>query len=148
MKRILTLMGVIAFITMAFTFQNDVSDESTGEGIDFYQYGLDAALEKAFKEDKLVFVDIYATWCGPCKSLKATTFSDAEVGEYYNKTFVNIALNGEEGEGLEFAKKYQIKGYPTLLFLNYRGKVISSNIGFRDAEKFIELGKLAQHKNK
>jgi thioredoxin-related protein len=80
--------------------------------------------------------------------LKSTTFADSEVGAYYNETFINVALDGEKGEGLELAKKYGVTGYPTLLFINSDGIVVSSNAGYRNAKELIGLGKTVQNKRK
>lgn len=52
-------------------------------GIQFFEGSYAVALAKAKAENKLLFVDIYASWCGPCKRLKATTFRDPEVGAYF-----------------------------------------------------------------
>jgi len=98
----------------------------------------------AKKENKLIFLDVYATWCGPCKKLKSKTFSDKEVGDFYNQTFINVALDGEKGEGLELARKYGVRGYPTLLFIDANGKVVSGTSGYHNPSEFIALGKASK----
>jgi thiol:disulfide interchange protein len=84
---------------------------------------------------------MYAAWCGPCKRLKETTFTDPRVGEYFNANYINVALDAEKGEGFELARQYGIRGYPTLLFLDPSGSVIERAVGFHDAETLIALGK-------
>lgn len=111
------------------------------EGINFFKGSWDDALKKAKDEDKLIFLDVYATWCGPCKMLKANVFPNTDVGEFYNKNFVNLTLDGEKGKGKELARKYGVRAYPTLLFIDHEGKVVSSTAGYRDPKAFLEMGK-------
>ena len=61
-----------------------LSTTTYAQGIDFFGGSWTEALEKAAAEDKLIFVDAYAEWCGPCKVMAARVFPDAEVGDYFN----------------------------------------------------------------
>ncbi len=130
------LLGVLAF-----TFPSVDSKTNSAEGIEFKKSQWKDILVLAKKEKKLIFLDIYATWCGPCKKLKSKTFTDKAVGNYYNANFINVTLDGEIGEGLELAKKYKINAYPTLLFINEEGTVVAETVGFYNAKEFLKLGK-------
>lgn len=57
----------------------------SAQGIDFFKGEWEAALEQARNQDKLIFVDAYATWCGPCKRMAADVFPDPQVGAFYNR---------------------------------------------------------------
>ncbi len=109
-------------------------------GIEFHQGSWREALEKAKQEKKPIFLDVYATWCGPCKMLKARTFPNDKVGEFYNANFINVTVDGEKGEGLELARKYKVRGYPTLLYIDSDGKVIAQTSGYRNPKQFIQIG--------
>ncbi|MFZ1527927.1 MAG: thioredoxin family protein [Ferruginibacter sp.] len=109
--------------------------------IEFFNGKWADVLNKSKKENKPVFLDIYATWCGPCKLLKKETFVNKEVAKYYNSNFINVSLDGEQGEGLVLAEKYQITGYPTLLILDGNGNKKFETAGFLEPATFIEFGK-------
>lgn len=121
-------------------------EEKSKTGISFHQGNWDEVLETAKKENKPIFLDISASWCAPCKLLKANTFTDPEVGEFYNTNFINVAFDGEKGEGVLLADKFKISAYPTLLFVNPDGQIIAKVEGYKSPEQFIKLGK--QIKNK
>ncbi|MGY3052600.1 thioredoxin 1 [Pedobacter sp. UYEF25] len=106
------------------------------------------AAEKAVLEQKLVFVDAYAVWCGPCKQLKSTTFKDPNVADFFNKNFVNVTIDMEKGEGITLADKWQIDSYPTLMFLDASGKLVLSSIGYLNPRDLMEFGKQALAKQK
>ena len=84
----------------------------------FEELTLDKALDKAKAEGKLVFVDMYTSWCMPCKYMANTIFPKSEMGEYLNPRFVCVKFNTEEGEGAEIMKRYEISAFPTFLILN------------------------------
>ena len=113
------------------------------QGINFEKGSFKNALEKAKKENKLVFLDAYTTWCGPCKLLEKNVFPKQEVGDFYNKNFINSHVDMEKGEGIELAKKYKIYSYPSLFFINGDGEVVYKTAGYVDAKQFIEMGKAA-----
>ena len=115
------------------------TDVADGEGISFSKMTLQEAKQKALENDQLIFIDAYTTWCGPCKKMAATSFKDAEVGELFNEKFINLKIDCEEGEGIEFAKKYKIKAYPTLLIIDGEGKIVKSAIGSQSASALINF---------
>ncbi|GAA4293066.1 thioredoxin family protein [Aestuariibaculum suncheonense] len=112
------------------------------QGINFHHISLEEALEKAENENKLVFIDFYTVWCGPCKILAKYVFPQEKVGELFNKEFISIKLDAEK-QGAPAARKYGVNVYPTLLFLNSKGEVVCKGTGSISEEKFIELGKTA-----
>jgi thioredoxin-related protein len=65
------------------------------------------------------------------------------VGEYYNKNFINYKFDMEKGEGPEFASKYRVTAYPTLLYLTSDGKVLHRVMGAKQPEGFINEGRKA-----
>ena len=132
-----TLFSILAFslITLASFAQN----ESTN--IEFFKGTFEEALAKAQAEDKLVFMDAYTVWCGPCKWMSKNTFTDPKVAEYFNENFVNVKMDMEKGEGPGLARKYRVRGYPTLLFLNGDGSIAKTQLGALPAEPFLALGK-------
>ena len=100
-------------------------------------------LATAKTEHKLVFVDAYTTWCGPCKMMAQSTFTDSTVAAYYNATFVNAKIDMEHGQGVELAKRYGVQVYPSLLFIDGNGEVVHRSAGYLEATGFIALGKAA-----
>ncbi len=95
-----------------------LASSAFGQGIEFRDLKLKEALQAAEDEGKLVFVDAYTDWCGPCKWMAANMFPNEKIGQFYNKHFVCIQMDMEKGEGLAFAKNHSVRAYPTLLFLN------------------------------
>lgn len=113
-------------------------------GIQFSEEkNLDAVLEKSQKEGKMIFMDCYTHWCGPCKYLSANIFTLKSVGDYFNEHFVNVKFDMESVEGKKIATKYGVRAYPTLLFLNSKGEVEHTSIGCGGEQHLLMLGKTA-----
>ena len=118
--------------------------KTSAQGIAFFHGSWAEALEEAKKENKPIFVDGYAEWCGPCKRLSRSVFPLPEVGEYFNKHFVNVKMDMEKGDGPSFRRKYPLSAYPTLFFIQPDGELIKANRGApRDANSLISLAKNA-----
>ena len=100
-----------------------------GDGVRFFEGTFRQAKEKAKKENKLIMLDAYTTWCGPCKVLKNKVFPNKELGDYINANFVSIGVDMEAGEGPALANMYPIEGYPTILFMDASGKVKKKVLG-------------------
>lgn len=136
---IIAIASILVFFTCLYATRTpDVT--AAGGGIQFFKGSWQEALNKSKQENKPIFLDIYATWCGPCKLLKRTTFADKRVAKLYNEKFINVSLDGEIGDGLTLAEKFRIPGYPTLMILNGEGKPLVSNVGFLEAKDFIRFG--------
>ena len=98
--------------------------ENSTAGIEFIEEDWSALCNKQRSQNKLVFLDIYATWCGPCKMLKQYTFSDTSVGKFFNNNFVNVSVDGEKGVGPQLAQQFSIEGYPSLIITDAEGKPV------------------------
>lgn len=134
----IALVSVIAL----YAYNNSKVDfkEDAKGGIQFNKESWSNILDLAKKENKLIFLDIYATWCGPCKKLKKRTFSNDKVGAYFNEHFINVSLDGENGEGVNLSSKYNVSIYPSLFFIDGDGKTISKAEGFLNANEIIKFG--------
>ena len=107
------------------------------QGINFRDISLKEALEQSAAEKKPVFLDCYTTWCGPCKYMSEEVFVLKEAGDYFNPRFVSLKIDMEKGEGVEIAKKYAIRAYPTFLVLNSDGTVRHTVVGGGEIKDFI-----------
>jgi len=116
------------------------------QGIEFFHGTLAEALDKAKNEDKIVFMDCFTEWCGPCKRMAATTFTEEKVGHYFNANFINVKMDMEKGEGPDAAAKYNVTAYPTYLFINPKGELVHQSLGGMPADPFIEVAKTAMGK--
>lgn len=91
--------------------------------------GLSGVLDKAAREGKIVFLDLYTDWCLPCKVMDEEVFEDQATAEFMNKNFINYKVNAEKGEGPDLTVIYEVQGYPTHIFLDSRGRIIEKNLG-------------------
>ena len=115
--------------------------ESISQGMEFFEGAFDDALALAEEEDKLVFVDVYTMWCGPCIVMQETVFPLPEVGEYFNERFVNLKLDmeNEEQNGPEIGTRYKIGVVPTYLILDTDGTELGRATGGASASQFISM---------
>jgi thioredoxin 1 len=141
-KKILFLISLISAIILNSSFiKKEELKKPSESGITFNSLSFQEALKLAKKEKKNIFLDAYASWCGPCKILKKNVFSQQPVGEFFNKNFINLAIDMEEGEGPQLARKYRVQAYPTLLFINENGEVVGSAVGYHNETELISVAK-------
>ena len=110
------------------------------QGITFTKGNWQEVLAKAKAENKPIFVDFYAEWCGPCKFMAKNVFTDAEVAEYYNQHFISVKIDAEKEEP-ELVRASKIEAYPSLYYFSPDGNLINKNIGSLDKTRFIAFGK-------
>lgn len=163
-KRILITGALIILAALVFAClpKSENKDETASEvvmqktekavvtepGIQFLEENWAKALAEAKKQNKLIFLDAYTSWCGPCKMLKRNTFPDKAVGDFFNKNFVNIALDMEKGDGVAIAAKFGIDAYPTLLFADADGNMVTFTQGYMEAKQLLEFGNYGLSKKK
>lgn len=110
-----------------------------GQGIEFLHVGWEEAMKKAKEENKLLFVDAYAKWCGPCKAMAANVFTQKEAGDFFNANFINLKLDMEEMDGRTFGDKYPVRAYPTLFFIDGDGKMVLRVVGGQKLENLMAI---------
>ena len=112
MKRI-----VILSLLLAIVFSQVMAQEG---GILFEQTKKwKEIVDKAKKEKKLIFVDCYTDWCGPCQVMAQTVFVEDTVGKFFNQHFVNAKFEMEkDADGKMLKTKYGVEAYPTFLFID------------------------------
>lgn len=128
MKRKVTVAAVLVFL--GFGILNAQIDfikvTSSAE--------MDEVWEKAAAENKNVFVDVFATWCGPCKWMDANVFSLEEAGEFMSNGFISVKMNGESEYGTLFARANGLQAYPSLFIFNSDQKMMNMLVGAQEWE--------------
>ena len=135
MKRLLFIF-ILLMVLFSYTFAQT-------QGISFEETtSWKKVVKKAKEEKKLIFVDCYADWCGPCKRLASAVFTQDKVGDFFNRHFVNVRLNVEKDEdGKTMAQRWQVSALPTLLFVDPETEQpVHRIVGFGDADWLIGGG--------
>ncbi|WP_295938754.1 thioredoxin family protein [uncultured Alistipes sp.] len=128
MKKILLLV----FLTLGAV--SAVSAQTRFEELSFAE-----AKALAAKTDKLLFVDIYTSWCGPCVEMTRDVFPRKDVGEYMNARFICVKYDGEkDADGVALVKDYGIKSVPTFLVFDASGKLVDRAVGGMEAADFLK----------
>jgi len=110
---------------------------------------LEEAQQLSQQEPKKVFIDVYTSWCGPCKLMDKTTFNDINVANYVNSNYYAVKLNAESTQIVnykgskiserELAKSFEVKGYPTIVLIDENFEGTTSKLGYMRANQFKEL---------
>jgi TolA-binding protein len=95
-------------------------------------------LARAKQENKYVFIDFFAVWCGPCKRMDEVTFTDEKVGALLG-SMIAADWDAEKEPWSAVAKKYKVSAYPTLLVIGPDGKEVDRHLGFLEPAEFIEV---------
>jgi thioredoxin-related protein len=106
--------------------------------IKFLRGPLHEAVTRAQTEKKPVMIDFITDWCRWCDTLDARTYSDAGVADYINSAVVPIKIDAEKGEGIDIAKKYGVRAYPTILLITAEGEEIDRLLGYMPPEPFLK----------
>ena len=133
-------MKVIFSVLVSFFFVGSM----LGQGIEFYDGTWKETLAKAKEEQKLIFVDAYTTWCGPCKRMAKNVFTQESVGKVFNERFINSKMDMEAEKNMGFVSKYPVSAYPTLMFINGDGDVILKKVGGQQVDGLLALADEAE----
>lgn len=131
-------------LTFAFLCTIPLVSNAQNREIRFETSTFEEVKAKAKKEHKLIFVDAYTTWCGPCKWMAKSVFTNDTVADFFNSNFISTKIDMEKGEGIEFRKKYQVFCFPNLLFIDANGEVVHRRGGGMPPANFIAFAKEAQ----
>lgn len=111
MKNIILFLGMICWAIIA---------EAQSRSIRFVENaGWPEVVAKAKQENKIIFVDCYTSWCGPCRFLATKIFTNDSVADFFNDHFLCVKYDMEtSSDGLALGQRYGVKFYPTLLFIS------------------------------
>jgi thiol:disulfide interchange protein len=143
MKFIVLLLTGLSFFAFSFRSVNNYPESkelttSSLSGIKFSKMSFEKAIKQAKSSGKLIFIDVHTSWCGPCKEMAKTTFTDQEVGKVFNQKFINLKIDAEQdADGPMISKAYTVSAYPTLLFINGEGKLVRKLVGKQSKEKLL-----------
>jgi thiol-disulfide isomerase/thioredoxin len=116
-----------------------VAEKPAAKEIEWFKGTLDEALVQARKENKLVFIDFWTTWCGWCKKLDKDTYTDPRVIAALTVHYVCLSVDAETKVGVPLARRYSVSGYPTLLMLMTDGNVRERIPGYKAPEPFLRI---------
>lgn len=105
-------------------------------------------LEEAQKQNKPVFLEFYATWCGPCKVMEREVFSKPDIYTFLNQNFLSYHVDVDSPTGKPIAEIYEIKGMPTVIFVDPKGVALETELGLITASRFKKVADSALAKMK
>lgn len=141
-KFLLAAVVIISFVGIS-AFVNRHATPASTASINFIEQDWQKALTEAKSKNKLVFVDVYATWCGPCRMLKQKTFTNKKVADFFNANFVNVSVDAEKGVGVELSNKFGVSAYPTLLVTDASGKPLLYTVGYMEPGELLSFANAA-----
>jgi thioredoxin-related protein len=116
--------------------------------------------EKAKAENKFIFMDCNATWCGPCRFMADSVFTQKKVGDFMNDKFISVKIqldttkNDDEQtkrwykDAAEISKANKVTALPAYLFFTPYGKVVHKDIGAKGAKGFLAIAMAAMDPDK
>lgn len=133
---------LILGLILALTFSDGFSQN---RNIRFIEKPWQEIVSMAKQENKLVFLDAYASWCGPCKWMAANMFTNDTIADYYNSNFICASIDMEKGEGPALARKYGVRAYPSLIFIDTTGNMVHERVGApQKVSDYIAMGNTAR----
>ncbi len=131
-------MRKILFIMIALFAHSFLNGQ---EGISFKNCTWQEAVSEARSDDKPIFIDFYTEWCGPCYNMSKNIFVLHSVGSFYNDNFICLKIDAEKGEGVELARRYNVRSYPTYLFVDsVTESEIHRSSGSQERDVFLFTG--------
>jgi thioredoxin-related protein len=105
----------------------------------FQEITFEQALAAAKKDGKVVMIDFFTTWCQPCKRLDKVTWADPGVQTWLAEKTVALKMDAEKE--VELAKRFEVRAYPTMVFVKLDGAMLDAIVGFKEPAEFLELAK-------
>ncbi|HXH18351.1 MAG TPA: DUF255 domain-containing protein [Chitinophagales bacterium] len=156
---IIAAVAAVFFISPSFTGNNIKTQTSTSQDAKLKWYTIEEAMEMNKKAPRKFFIDVYTQWCGWCKKMDATTFSNSIIADYLSKKYYPVKFDAENTDTVYFKNKaypFVASGfrgynqlaydwvdgrlsYPTIVFLDEQANTIQAIAGYREAEELDKI---------
>ena len=158
MKKYLIGITILGLLTIFYAFNLPAEDPKPVNEETITWYSWEEGIELAQKDSKKLFVDVYTDWCGWCKRMDATTFTDPAVIKYMNENYYAVKFNAEQKEDIEYqghTLKYVPNGrrgyhelavallngqlsYPNFVYLDEEQRLITRSPGYKKADALVK----------
>lgn len=130
----IAIVSLLLLTTLSWSQQEVIFDDGSFASV----------LQRAKKEQKIVFYMLYANWCSHCNKMKETVFKEEKIAQYLNANFICAWQDAEKGQGLAMKQQFKVNAYPTFLFLDGDGQLLYAFNGEWQTDAFLAEVKLAQ----
>ena len=154
--------SILFFLSFSVFSQQPPQDRDQGNtGVHFVNgMSWEQVKEKAKTENKYIFLDCYASWCGPCKAMDRETYPKEKVGNYMNEHFISLKVQADTSKQDDdrikqfyrdahfLMHEYKINAFLYFLFFSPDGKFVHKEVGFKGEDDLISISKDAMNPNK
>jgi thioredoxin-related protein len=157
LKKIFLALGIATIVVVAQSFLSAMQTPSEEkEAVHWYTFSEAVELQK--KDPRPIMVDVYTSWCGPCKMMSKNTFGNPNIADYLNKNYYPVKFNAETFDSVSF-NGYTFKNknapgthrpvhdfaisildgklsYPSIVFLNEQVQRIQVITGYYQPAQF------------
>jgi len=147
MNKLMLSLLALGFVVMTTSFVVPPKEKEADQEINWVS--IEEAQKLTQQEPRKIIMDVYTDWCGWCKKMDKTTFSDAEVVEYVNENFYAVKFDaeaekkfdfkGQEFSNPEFTRALRVSGYPTVVFFSEDFGKFQPVSGYRKAGEFLKM---------
>lgn len=147
MNKLLLSLLSLGLIVLSSSFSEPPKEEKSAQEINWVT--IEEAQELTKQEPRKIIMDVYTDWCGWCKKMDKTTFSDEEVVEYVNENFYAVKFNAEADKSFnfkgqaftnpEFTRALRVNGYPTMIFFSEDFGKFQPVSGYRKAKELLNM---------
>lgn len=118
------------------------------QGIKWQNGSFEDVIKTSKKQHKIIFLDVYATWCGPCKLMDSQVFADSTIGKIFNTQFINAKIDGETVEGKQLVEQFELNSYPSRLFITENWEVLSKQEGTSSITNLLKIAATVTERSK
>ena len=139
--RIYKLIALLCSVFLFSCASNTTPKAKTGMKYSTGTY--EKILKLAKSQNKPIFIDFHAEWCGPCKVFDKEVLGSKKVYDYMNQNFINYSVDAEKGEGPDLAFRYIVDVYPTIFFVDPNGNILETYKGMPTTSELMRMGNAA-----